>query len=154
MSTYNDSDSEELDDYEIAQLEKWNEIKHFSIDDYLSCRETNRLLKQEWNNQYESTEQELEKIFDDYHTYLNEKGYNILALADKVHQCDFVSLITHHIRKKYNIGIFEEDPSLANPLVAKIDEITKEKELQKKKHLIENYKKANKSFDWNTKKYV
>ena len=154
MSRYNDSDSEDLDDYEILRLERWDNIKHFSIYDYLSCKETKNLLKQNWNIEYEETESELEKIFVDYRKYFNEKGYDILALSDPIHRADFVSLITHHIKKKYNIGIFEEDPSLAGPLVAKIDEIKKEKELQKKKHLIENYKKASKTFDWNTKKYV
>ena len=154
MSGYNDSDSEELDDYEFSRLEKCRQLKHFSINDYLSCRETNFLLKQDWNNEYESTENEFEKIFIDYKSYFNEKGYNILALADNIHQSDFSSLIKHHIKKKYNILIFEEEPSLAAPLVEQIDEIRKKKELQKKQHLIENYKKSNKTFDWNTKKYV
>ena len=154
MAMYNDSDSEELDDYEILRLERWDEIKHFSISDYLSCKETNDILKQEWSNEYENTEKVLEDIFVDYHTYFNDKGYNLLALADKIHQSDFISLITHHIKKKYNIGIFEEEPSLAKPLVLQIEKIKEQREEQRRKQLVEKYKSASKTFDWNTKKYV
>ena len=65
MATYNDSDSEELDDYEILRLEKWEHIKHFSVRAYLSCKETNAILKQDWCNNYDNTEKALEDIFID-----------------------------------------------------------------------------------------
>ena len=154
MSYLHDSDSDEYDDIEVQRLEKWDKIKHFTVRDYLSCNETRSILKQHWNDSYNDTEGELYELFDKYKSYFDEKHYDILSFADNVHSNDFVSLITHHIKKKFDISIFEDDPSLANPLVAQIDEIKKERMRLQKEKMFKQYKESVKTFDWGTKKYV
>lgn len=149
-----DEDGDYIDPFELERLEKWNIIKHFRLHDYMSCEETKKVLKQHWKKEFHAVEDELYEMFDTYHTYMNEKHFNVLSFADTVHRCDFVSLITHHITKNYDTSIFEEEPQLAEPLVRKINDIIHLRKEQKKLSLKEKYKTSNKTFNWNTKKYI
>lgn len=150
----NDSDGEELDEFELLRLEKWDAIKHYTLNDYMSCKQTKSLVVQQWNIDYEPVEKELEELYNKYASYMQTRNYDVLALSRDTHVCDFLSLIRHHIKNKYTTTIFEEDPDLAKPLIQQIEDIRKERELQRQIQKKEKLKQSNRTFNWNTKKYT
>ena len=148
------NDSDEFELLENERLEKWDAIKHFTVSDYFSCKETKQTLKEHWANDFEPIENELYEIFDDYLFCCRERDYDMLALCDDVHRHNFVSLVKHHVKRQYNLKIFEDDPDLAKPLVEQLDDIRRAKKEKRQEALKQQFKKSNKTFDWNTKKYV
>lgn len=150
---YSDSDNEDIDEFEIERLKKWDNIKHFTEYDYLSCPETKSILHTTWNQQFNAIEPQLEELFSEYMNNVKEQTLDVFSLADNVHEGDFISLIRHHITREYDISVFEEDPSLADPLVSKYDAIIKKRENLRRQKMMEGLSNANKKFNWATKKY-
>ena len=150
---HSDNEIDDIDDYEFQRLQKWDTIKHFTQHDYLSCPETRQILTIQWNQKFDVIEPHFVTMWNEYLDNVKTDSLDILSLADNVHMCDFVALIRHHTKKDWDISVFEDDPSLADPLVAKYDAIQKEREQARKKKLQENMAKANKTFNWGTKKY-
>ena len=148
-----DSDGEDVDIFEQQRLEQWDKIKDFTLDDYLSCDETRFLLFNEWEERFNETQEKLESLFEAYLEQSGKAGCNILAFAEQSHVSSFISLIRHHLTKELNVGIFREEPHLAQPLVTQYDEINKQREKKRREALAQKMKQANKTFDWSTKKY-
>ena len=121
-TNYYDSDDEiqNLDYHEKAQQEIINKIQQFTIDDYLACKETRNILTMEWEHIFENKLQDqIEYVYAQFLSSMKDGGYNILALADDNHSNDLLSIIKHHIDKKYSLEIFQENPNLAQSLINK-----------------------------------
>ena len=113
-----DNDTEYLDYQEKEQQLLLNQIQQFTIDDYLSCKETRNILTMKWEHIFEERLQDqIEYMYTEFLSSMKGGGYNILALADDIHSIDLVSMICHHIDKKYSLEIFQENSNLAQALV-------------------------------------
>ena len=151
---YSDSENE---DFELLTSHEYNtlmKVRELSLQDFLSCNETKQVLQQEWNNELEPIQDTLQLMGKEYVDMAQEQNSSLLCYAENKHIDDFVALITHHISTDYDCSIFQEYPLLALPLIQQYDEIQKQRVKEKNEKLKENLDKANKSFDWNTKKYT
>lgn len=112
---------EELSDNEIERLEKFQEIKHFTLDDYFYCKETKHLLIDEWFMRFSrELEEYIKQIFLHYLNDTHVNDLNVMQNANEDHYIDLIELVKHNLVKDYDIGIFEENPGLAKPLLLQI----------------------------------
>lgn len=120
---------EELSDNEIERLEKYQEIKDFTLDDYFNCKETKHLLIDEWFMQFNcELEEYIKELFLDYLNDSQINYLNVMQNANEDHYIDLIELVKHNLVKDYNIGIFEENPGLAKPLLLQIKNELKERD--------------------------
>lgn len=149
MSNYEDNNNEDITYEEEVRLNKWKHIKHFTLNDYLSCNQTKELLLQEWDKRiYDDLEPDIINIMKRHIQSSKDNMSNILYRAEERHINDLIMLIKHHIVEDYDLKMFEENPELADPLVNSIGDIRKrQKELIKQQQL-ENFKNTNKVFNW------
>ena len=133
----------------------------FTEDDFLQCDDTREMLENEflWNYQ-KNMEPLLEKFYLERRSDMYDNGTTIFYYD--VH-ADFFSelngIIFRHLRKEYDFSIFLDNPSFANPVIAKYEAVymdeNKNTKTLKNNDQSENKEKQNniKSFDWATKKY-
>lgn len=118
---------DELSDGEIERLHKYEEIKHFTLDDYFRCDETKHLLIDEWNTRFNRfIEEKIKELYDVYRENIIQNDLNIMERSNEEHYIDLIELVKHHLVKDYDIGIFEENPLFAQPLKQMIQDEMKE----------------------------
>jgi|SaaInlStandDraft_1057018.scaffolds.fasta_scaffold105528_2 hypothetical protein len=144
---------EEPDD--IVQQLKDN----FTLEDFLSCDKTRKILEQDWYNEFTyKIENQIEEFYE------NERGYFREDISTLFYYDTCGSFVSHltsllfkHIEPKYDLEIFYENPCLAKPLIEKMENIKEEKALLHKAKLKKNYEEnANnqgKTFNWSAKTY-
>jgi hypothetical protein len=116
--SYYEYSENELSDDEILRMNKYDEIKHFTLNDYLNFPETNNLLNQEWEDKFNlNIENNLIDIFEKYKELLNNEINNVMFYANNKHLSLFVSLIKYHLKREYKLKLFEDNPWLAEPLL-------------------------------------
>ena len=138
-------------------------------DDFLKCDDTREILENEFLWSYQKNmEPLLEKFYLERRSDMYDNGTTIFYYD--VH-ADFFSelneIIFRHLKKEYDFSIFLDNPSFANPVIAKyeavyLDEDENKKKLKNDTHIdqsennSQNEEKTSnniKSFDWATKKY-
>lgn len=141
------NDDYESDDYETHK--EFEKIKHLTLNDYLECEETYNVMNDEWEERFDSNiEEQLNDIFNKY--FINFQGENcdFLSRANSYHSADLISLVKFHLRRDYTTDMFEQDPSLAKPLLNSLDSIMQKRKQRRKKDMKEEFTKANKQFSW------
>lgn len=136
MSKYEDhNNSDYEEDLEQEQIEQeYEKIKHFTQEDYMKCPQTRDILIEDFESRFQETaEDELRELFINNYQSLAYKFSSVLYRADESHAEDFISMIHHHIEKKYNTDIFKEAPHLAKPLVDQLDDIIQKEKLEQQK---------------------
>jgi hypothetical protein len=127
----------------------WRAIKHFTIHDYLSCKETKNALNNFWYQKfYNKLEQPILSLYHSYLTPLKKIHSNVLHNANEYHAITLVDLIGHHIQKSYSLQVFKESPDLALPLlnqIAEINRVKKENLLATRK---QKFHDVNKQYIW------
>ena len=68
---------------------------------------------------------QLEHKYIQFLSLMKGGGYNILALADDIHSIDLISMVCHHIDKKYALEIFQENSNLAQSLIERQNILSK-----------------------------
>ncbi len=122
----NDYDSDTHDWYA-----KWGSIKHFNVNDYMSCKETRGILKNNWDDKfYTKLETPILNLFDSYIETLQPLHNSFLYNANSNHGIILLDLIKHHTEKNYSIHIFKENPDLAQPLLNQIYRVNTQKKKQ------------------------
>lgn len=150
MSGYNSEyDSDEYTQEDIQIIEKWKKISHFTIEDYLNCKETRGIILRDWEERLsENLEHKVQSIFNNHREHLQKSANNVLFYADESHSNDLMKLINYHLVKNYSTDSFKENPDLASPILANI-ELLKEQRAQAKKMIQQQkFQKANKKFNW------
>ena len=108
MSKYEDhNNSDYEEDLEQEQIEQeYEKIKHFTQEDYMKCPQTRDILIEDFESRFQETaEDELRELFINNYQSLAYKFSSVLYRADESHAEDFISMIHHHIEKKYNTDI-------------------------------------------------
>jgi hypothetical protein len=145
-SEYNSSD--DITPEEEYILEKWETIKHYTIQDYMKCHETKQLLIEHWEERFnKQLEEKILEVFKYHFEYLKGNCSNVLYRADEIHGNDLLCLVKHHLVKDYSLDIFKDNPDLADPLV-KLYENNYDVEHHDKKLLHKKFKAANKIYNW------
>jgi hypothetical protein len=145
MKTYDNYSDNEYDSDTQDWYAKWNSIKQFNVNDYMSCKETRSILKNNWDDKfYTKLETPILNLFDSYIQTLQPSHNSFLYNANSNHGIILLDLIKHHTEKNYNIHIFKENPDLAQPLLNQIYKITNAKKNKK------NIEKHNfhKEYNW------
>ncbi len=132
--------------------------KRFALDDYMSCPQTKELLEAEHHGKYASS---CEAMVHDW--YLGrcqaaERGLSSALRYDpRGTQFGALSaLIYKHIKKDYDLSIFEFDPNMADPLVEQYEAIKKTEEEERLRRLREGRATgpgATRKFDWSSRTY-
>jgi hypothetical protein len=118
--THDEYLNDELTYEEVELLEQYEKIKHFTLDDYMECKETRTLLLNEWEEHFnENLKNKIMEIFDEHYHSLNQELSNVFFRADENHSIDLVSLVRFHLKKNYSTNIFKENPHLAEPMLSK-----------------------------------
>jgi len=116
-----------------------------SLDDYLSNTETENILENRFCNKF--NDEMYDKIITFYEKEVDDAKNNFIGVLDKdffkKKGSDLFHIIYQNVSKKYDIGIFDQFPSLANSLFEK-----KEIKIVEKP---ENAKFDSKQFNWGTK---
>lgn len=113
-----DFSNDELSYEEIKLLEKYEKIKHLTIDDYMECKETRKLLLNEWDERFDlNLKNKISEIFDEHFHSLKDELSNVFFRANERHSIDLVSLVRYHLKKDYSLNIFKDNPDLADPLL-------------------------------------
>ncbi len=126
----------------------------FTINDFLSCDITKNRLLNEFLFVFEK--KCVPKIEDYYGGMLKELHGNFATPLYYDKDGDFSSELTgiiyQNLKKEYDISIFHDCPSLANPLIAQYEGIQKKRKdaLKKKRNNCSGIT-TNKKFDWGTK---
>ena len=150
-----DSDTDEIDIYEQNRLEKWECIKHFTIDDYFTNKKTKQALINIWDDTFElKLNNDITQLFYFYKNNLEHDKSNLLSLSDDVHSGDLINLIKYHTTKYYSTDIFEENPDLAKPLYDSIKQFQEEERIKKELEQQQQFNKSKQKFNWATKKYI
>ena len=152
MSKYTDYDSfdEDVEENEILE-KKRNEIKNFTLNDYMSCGATKSTLILNWQQNFDDNlEKKIEDIYQNHYEYMKGTMANVFYRAEQHHVVDLISLISHHLVRDYDVSIFHEDPDLAAPLLADFNRIQEERREEQRKRYSKAFTKANKVFDWTT----
>lgn len=115
---------DELTNEEIDLIHKWEEIRHFTMEDYVSCKETREILIHEWEDKFNNTlEKNILDIFNNHYNNLKEEYSNVLYRCEERHGIDLVSIVRHHLVKKYSLDIFKKNPYLAEPILKKLNDL-------------------------------
>lgn len=140
------------EDYESDDCEtqkEFEKIKHLTLNDYLECPETYNVMNDEWEGRFNSNvEEQLNDIFNKYFSNFQGENCNFLSRAESHHSADLISLVKFHLRRDYTTEMFEQEPSLAKPLLNSLDSIIEKRKQRRKKDIKENFMKANKQFSW------
>lgn len=140
---------EEIPQEEQQIYKEYQNIKHFTLADYLECTETRTIIEDEWNTRIEETiEPELYALFDMFLKEHKHSGTGLFDRATTQHATDFFLLIKHHLVKKYSTSMFEENPTLASPLVRSLDAIRLARKNRKTQHIRERFQQFNQEFSW------
>ena len=142
-------------EYDLMTNEQKEEYKRdmfletFNENDFLNCQETFSILQEK---HFEKFEKEcVPLILDCYQDYRNNmQGLCASVLYYDINnsfESELKSIVYKHIHKKYDFDIFYKNPSLARPLITKIDNY--DESTEKKKTMLINSKK----YDWGTNKY-
>ena len=106
-----------------TQYIEFNDIKHFTLEDYFSCDETRNYILDEWDEEFNYYIADQVRSIYNYHTNYLKKFYsNTMYKATEEHVDDLLDIIKHHIKKEYSISMFEECPDLAEPLIKRKNE--------------------------------
>ena len=92
-------------------------------------------------------------LYENFCLDKQEQSSNILSNENNTYNnSELISLVYKHLVKDYNIEIFENDPQLAFPMIAKKNNVTDKhfKEIQNNR---DNSKSLNKKYDWNSKEF-
>jgi hypothetical protein len=114
------------DDESVSSAEEiYNDFKNkFTIKDYLNCKSTkNALEKEHLEHFFETAEKDINALYLKIHKYCEINNTSILRF-DPNYSCKalIAGLVYKHIQKKYNLNIFENNPELIQPLIAKYKE--------------------------------
>jgi len=128
----------------------------FSLKDFMSCYETREILEDVFRGNFEEKiEQDLCKLYERIRKDHHDQCTGILARDRGGTGCgEFVNIVWDNLKKDYDLETFYNDPELAEPLLNSIDEIKEHEVELKRNELQEQFKKANKAFDWKNKRYV
>lgn len=149
MSNIEFDNIEDITYEEEIREKEWKKIKHFTVNDYLSCKQTKELLLQEWDKKFnDNLEPNIENVMKKHIDNAKNTSSNILCGANMAHISDLIMLVKYHVVKDYDLTLFEEDPELAQPLVHSIDDIRKKQKNAIKQQQIENFKNMNKTYNW------
>ena len=155
LMIYNYDETNDDERNEMSNVEFLKDI--FTLDDFLECEKTKNLLDQDWEWKKLNLEEELYNFYTKEVNYCNNN--NDPFFSDKL--CNFNKLfdiINKHVEPKYDMNIFYENTSLAQPLIDKFDYNNELIKINRKKEIAENYNKKCKNkgklFNWATKKHI
>lgn len=150
MSGYNSEyDSDEYTNYDIMNNEKWKKISHFTVDDYLKCKETRNIILHEWEERIgEDLENKVVGIFNRHMKHLQKGCNNVMYYADETHANDLMEIVKFHLVKNYSIDMFKDNPDLASPILANIEYLKQQRIKARKMIQQEKFRQANKQFNW------
>lgn len=147
MNDYDYNSDGDIDSHEWYS--KWCAIKHFTVDDYLSCKQTKNVLNNYWDDKfYNKMEQPILGLFNSYLYPSKQEKSNIFHNANETHGIILLELIRHHISKSYNLRIFKENPDLALPILNQYIDIKKKQKEKISNIRKEKFNDANKQFNW------
>jgi hypothetical protein len=149
---------EMMDDEEFYNYKK-NLIKEsFTEDDYLSCDKTRQILEDDF---FWRWERKGEPCVEDFYNGIRKETqgkFSTPLFYDTTGEFSskLTGIVYKYLKREYDISIFHDCPSLADPLVRKYDEIQENKKIRNTiSHKLNegvNIKTTNK-FDWSTKTY-
>jgi len=126
----------------------------FSLKDFLNCEKTSQILQDNWYLDFTSKyEGKLEELYETERKYFRE---NISTLFYYDTDGTFVShlkeILYKHIKPKYDLEVFYENPHLAMPLIDKIENLKETNLLEHQKNIKETYKKHQENTENDNKK--
>jgi hypothetical protein len=146
MDYYDDDIEEQISKKDIELIDK------FTIKDYFSCQHTRNILLDQWSDDfYNNLEESIKENMEINKQYLTNKSTNILYKLDDNHVDELLNIIKYHVKKDYDISIFNEYPQLAKPLIYKHNN-QKTTKIDKNESTKENFKKYNKKHVWGNNK--
>lgn len=152
---YQENPSMEDIEYDLMTNKQKEEYKKkmfletFNKSDFLDCEETFCILREQHFEKYEKEcVPVILKCYQDYRNNMQGLCASVLYYdINNSFESELKSIVYKNIRKKYDFNIFYRNPSLARPLIAKIDNY--DESTEKKKTMLINSKK----YDWGTNKY-
>lgn len=152
--------------YKIAKVEEKNEVDieqllrgTCSLSDFLECDKTRDILHQQWYNKFTHI---IEPLIEEFYEHEREYFREDISTLFYYDTCgSFVAYLTSimfkYIEPEYDLEIFYQNPSLAKPLLEKMENIKEEKALLHKEKIQQNYEENSntqgKTFDWSGKTY-
>lgn len=140
---------DEYDHEEQKKEREFSKIKHFTLEDYLECPETYKIINDEWNERIEQTlEDKIYAIYEKYYNYFKDIPCDFLARSTDLHSTDLFSLVKFHLVRNYSLDLFKENPSLATPLVNSLDMIKRVRKQNKIIQMQDKFMESNQTFSW------
>jgi hypothetical protein len=135
--------------------QRCNLIKEtFSEEDFLSCAITRDRLHNEFFWEWEKNcAPQIEHLYNGVRRTMQETMATPL-FYDKtgIFSSDLLGIVFKYIRREYDIGIFHDCPSLADPLIRQYEEIKqKRKDAMKEQRKVNSNIAATPDFDWTSK---
>ena len=146
--TYNMSE----DEYYVHRSNSIRET--FSVEDFLSCTITRDRLHNEFFWEWEKNcAPQIEHFYNDVRRTMQEICATPL-FYDKTGEfsSELLGIVFKYIRREYDIGIFHDCPSLADPLIRQYEEIKqKRKDSLKEQQNKESVIAVDTDFNWTSK---
>ena len=138
------------DDYlDSSQQEKYNIIKNYTLNDYLSCNETKKILDTNWNNNFkENMDEQIKELLLKHYNKLTINNTNVLYHADENNYIDLYNIIKYHTQIDYDTSVFEENPELATPLINQYDNIKKQRKRSQQNNIQNAMNISNRKYNW------
>ncbi len=130
----------------------------FTLPDYMSCPETKEMLEIEHHNKYADV---CESMLHDW--YLGKCDVAARSLSSALRYDPYgtqfgvlSALVYKHIKKEYDLELFEFDPNLAEPLLQQYEAIKKAEEEERLRRRRERRASGDhevRTFDWSSRSY-
>lgn len=148
-NNYNNTNDDYRSDEDDNNDKEYSRISHLTLSDYLDCNHTKKIIKDEWNERVrDDLECDICDLFNEYYELFRDDNTKLFKRASSIHEVDLFMLVKHHLVRNYNLDVFKENPSLANPLLNSLDNIIQKRKEMRQQNINENFDKYNKTFTW------